>query len=357
MNLFHVLVYLAIGIGSNAIRAYFVHFIPFLIQKQVYTCTFSPDAVLGLDEDVCSRENICDGDPRIATWEIDYDNNRSLHNWQQQLDLMCEPDWKAGLLGSCLYLFWCLNLLIVPRQADKFGRRWLFTVSRCFETGLYLAVLLVQNYWAMVGVMICLGLCAAGRVNVGTVYVTEWFPRKNHTALHMLFAGEVALGYVGFALYFWFIGNDTMNVSIFGYSLCVMSVLLTFAMPESPRLLVAKGRALELQNAINRMAWVNRKTVVWTEEELRWIEDNAKVVAKTNDDNAGLLKFVDVDVFAVNSPYVVELTDLPEDTDEVTFKRMLGRQLKGNSPKHFAAFSKVESSTKNDTHKKRRLHR
>ncbi len=92
---------------------------------------------------------------------------------------MCEPDWKGGLLGSTLYLFWCLMLLFVPRLADKYGRRWLFFGSRLCETGVYLAVLFVESYWIMFGLMIALGLCAAGRVNVGTVYVTEWFPRKN----------------------------------------------------------------------------------------------------------------------------------------------------------------------------------
>lgn len=158
---------------------------------------------------------------------------------------MCEPDWKAGLLGTVLYVFWCISLLIVPRQADRFGRRYLFLVSRLIETGLYLAVLIVTDYWTMLGLMIALGLCAAGRVNVGTVYVTEWFPRKNHTVLHMLFAGEVALGYIGFALYFWFWGNDTMNVSILAYTLGAISVLLTLIVPESPRLLAAKGRVDE----------------------------------------------------------------------------------------------------------------
>lgn len=229
---------------------------------------------LGDFEGICTRENICDGDARIANWSIDYTDNRSLHNWQQQLDLMCEPDWKAGLLGTVLYIFWCISLLIVPRQADRFGRRWLFLSSRIAETVLYLGVLVVTEYWTMLGLMIALGLCAAGRVNVGTVYVTEWFPRKNHTVLHMCFAGEVAIGYIGFALYFWFWGNDTMNVSIMAYTLGFISVFLTFFVPESPRLLAAKGRVDEFQNALDRMAWFNRTKIVWREEELRWIEEN-----------------------------------------------------------------------------------
>jgi len=158
---------------------------------------------------------------------------------------MCAPDWQAGLLGTVMYIAWCVSLLFVPRLADRFGRRFLFLGARLCETALWLAMMLVRDFWVMFGLMICLGLCAAGRVNVGTVYITEWFPRKNQTILHMVFAAEVALGYIGYALYFWLWGNSTHNVQWLAYALSIVSVLLTFLMPESPRLLAVKGRVAE----------------------------------------------------------------------------------------------------------------
>lgn len=211
---------------------------------------------------------------------------------------MCEPDWKAGLLGTTLYLSWCVSLLIVPRLADKFGRKFLFQTSRAIETCVYLAILLVRDYWAMFAMMIMLGLCAAGRVNVGTVYVTEWFPRKNQTVLHMIFAGEVALGYIGFALYFWFWGNNAHAVSTMAYVLSVITFMTTFFVPDSPRLLAAKGRTQEFQAALNRMAWFNRRKIVWTEEELRWIEENQKNPLASQ--AGGILKFLPVCVLTNN---------------------------------------------------------
>ena len=159
--------------------------IPFLIQKQAYKCTL----IEGLDDDlqqlegdheaVCTQENICAGDERILAWEVDYSNDRSLNNWVQQLDLMCESDWKGGFIGTAFYFSWCLALLFVPRYADKVGRKWLFLGSRLVECGLFLGTLITRNYWVMVGLLACLGVAAAGRLNVGTVYLTEWFPRKN----------------------------------------------------------------------------------------------------------------------------------------------------------------------------------
>lgn len=183
VSTFHVLFYVAVSSGANCIRAYMNHLIPFLIQKQDYKCSLTEDLLPAemTMEDLCTRDNICDGHPSIASWEVDYSSARSLDNWIQQFDLMCEPDWKGGLLGTVFYFSWCLALLIIPRQADKVGRRWLFLPSRFFECFLFAAVLWIRDYWTLVGLMVGFGIGAAGRINVGMVYLAEWMPRKHQT--------------------------------------------------------------------------------------------------------------------------------------------------------------------------------
>ena len=61
--------YLAIGTGANTIRAYISHMIPFLIQKQVYTCHFTEETA---NHDLCTRENICEEIPEIVSWDVDW---------------------------------------------------------------------------------------------------------------------------------------------------------------------------------------------------------------------------------------------------------------------------------------------
>ena len=84
ISTFHVIVYLALGTGSNSMRNYINRFLPFLIQQQVYACEFSPDVaeLLTAQEKIvlCSRQNICDQDPRIIDWHVDYSNSLSLDN-------------------------------------------------------------------------------------------------------------------------------------------------------------------------------------------------------------------------------------------------------------------------------------
>ena len=42
------------------------------------------------------------------------------------------------------------------------------------------------------------------------------------------------------------------------------------------------------------MAWFNRKTVIWSEQELKWIEENAKSVNSQN--TASMAKWFNADV-------------------------------------------------------------
>ena len=67
-NMYLVLVYIAIGMGIGS-TGYFFYQIPFMIQKQVYKCQFTELATTSQDKnfaDICTVENICAEDPRIA---------------------------------------------------------------------------------------------------------------------------------------------------------------------------------------------------------------------------------------------------------------------------------------------------
>jgi len=104
------------GLSGN----YFcIYGIGFLVQKPEYCCTFSES---GVSRDVCTQKNICRHDPRIQSWEIDWNSEKSLLNWHQTLDLMCSPEWKVGLLGSIYFIGFAATLLWVPRLADMYGR-------------------------------------------------------------------------------------------------------------------------------------------------------------------------------------------------------------------------------------------
>ena len=79
-NLYLVLVYVVVGMGISS-TSYFFNQIPFLIQKQVYTCQLIDPAMIDDVAEICTAENICAEDPRILSSAVDYSNEVSLDNW------------------------------------------------------------------------------------------------------------------------------------------------------------------------------------------------------------------------------------------------------------------------------------
>ena len=72
---------------------------------------------------------------------------------------MCESNLKVSLLGSAYSLPWFITLFILPRLADKIGRKWIFTVSRLVECLAYAVVLSTNNYYVMMGALFTIGSC------------------------------------------------------------------------------------------------------------------------------------------------------------------------------------------------------
>ena len=66
----------------------------------------------------------------------------------------------------------------------------------------------------------------------------------------------------------WFVTQDTYDIRMIGLVLCLISIPSTVILPESPRLLAAKGRVQELEKAFISMAWFNRKNVTLTQERI-----------------------------------------------------------------------------------------
>lgn len=91
---------------------------------------------------------------------------------------MCEPAWKATVLGSTFTIAMCLTLLWWPRLADKFGRKLIFTVTRILDCIFFTILMASENYFLTLVSLIGLGAMTPGRLNVGIVYLNEWFPRR-----------------------------------------------------------------------------------------------------------------------------------------------------------------------------------
>jgi hypothetical protein len=90
-----------------------------------FDCTIGGEPVVD-----CSAEQICQGtNTAQIPYTVNYNNHTSLHNWVEQIDLVCAPSLKLSLIGSMFFAGWAATVLFVPLLADKIGRKWIFFFS------------------------------------------------------------------------------------------------------------------------------------------------------------------------------------------------------------------------------------
>ena len=128
--------------------------------------------------DDCTYDNICASDSNIISYEVDWDNIYSLHNWVEKLDLTCKPGWKIGMLGSAVFIGWFITLLFIPRLSDIYGRKKIFLIGMYGDWALYIAVFFVKSLDFMIFITFCFGLLTSIRCGVGYVYMMELMPKR-----------------------------------------------------------------------------------------------------------------------------------------------------------------------------------
>ena len=56
--------------------------------------------------------------------------DETIDNWvsPDKFNLLCEPKWKVGLLGSFFFIGVVATMLVIPPLSDAYGRRVIFLI-------------------------------------------------------------------------------------------------------------------------------------------------------------------------------------------------------------------------------------
>ena len=99
-----------------------------------------------------------------------------LDNWVNKLDLLCEPKYKIGLIGSMYFVGVITSLTFVPVMADRCGRKWAYLGTLCLSAFAQLALIITRNLYEVYVYEFFFGATWAGRIIVGLSYVLEFIP-------------------------------------------------------------------------------------------------------------------------------------------------------------------------------------
>jgi len=102
----------------------------------------------------------------------------ALHNWVEKLDLPCEKSSKIGLLGSAYFIGWVCTLLVLPRLADTYGRKWIYRLGMILTGACLSCVYVSSSINSMIAIIFCIGVLTSVRITISYVYLNEFILSK-----------------------------------------------------------------------------------------------------------------------------------------------------------------------------------
>ena len=118
-----------------------------------------------------------------------------LDNWVEQYDLLCEPKWRIGLIGSFFWIGVLVTMIPVTWIADKYGRKLVVMISYVIFMIAVIGIMLASDINMLYFLLFVCGATLAGRVVVSINYVIEFITEKNKGAVMFIkmFASSVLI--------------------------------------------------------------------------------------------------------------------------------------------------------------------
>jgi MFS family permease len=87
------------------------------------------------------------------------------------------------MLGGAYFAGFGISAAIVPRYSDIYGRKKPYFLCIFIQTCAYFGILNSREIHELILFYLFVGLCAGGRVSIGSQYLCEFVPKKFQTTV------------------------------------------------------------------------------------------------------------------------------------------------------------------------------
>jgi MFS transporter, putative metabolite transport protein len=162
--------------------------------------------------------------------------------------------FEAGLVGASTLIGIFIGAPLVGIITDRVGRRIPFTIDIMFFIVLGLAQLIVTGIWTLFAVRLLLGVAIGAEYSIGAAMMSELSPSKGRGSR---LAWLQVCWYVGYLLAV-IVGYTLRSAGVSWHLILgtsaipgIVTMILRWGMPESPRWLLSQDRVEEARRIVN----------------------------------------------------------------------------------------------------------
>jgi MFS family permease len=175
----------------------------------IYKCTTTDAAGTVSAPFTCEPKEFC-GKENIS-YEIDFSDNRSLLNWVDSLDLVCQPKWMLGMQGSSYFIGFVISSFTFLPLSDVIGRKPTLIIAFLMHLVFLVFALFLNgigHYWIFNFLLFVTGSAAAGYFLVGFYFNVEGVPEVYAVTVGSSLRAINSLSPLIAAFFFLFISQD-----------------------------------------------------------------------------------------------------------------------------------------------------
>lgn len=105
---------------------------------------------------------------------INYDDKATINNLIVQLDFVCAPGWKLGLVGSLFLVGIVIGCSFITRLGDSYGRRVIYACGLAVNGTIIVVIVFSKSVILTYFCLFMLGISITARYYVGYTYNLEY---------------------------------------------------------------------------------------------------------------------------------------------------------------------------------------
>lgn len=128
----------------------------------------------------CSKQYICELGLTRDEYRPDTEDYDYIDNWQSQVDMLCEPKTRIGLLGALYFVGILVASTVIPVGyiSDQIGRKLVYCATIIVQITACLGLLFATEMDHLYIFLFMFGLTFPGRIIVGQSYAYEFITER-----------------------------------------------------------------------------------------------------------------------------------------------------------------------------------